>query len=191
MKLVWKGKLNSETCFTYSDLPVEAKALVNDKKAWLMYLLVVPLLALAYFSIQIRLSSVEGVLFARSALFAGIGLAIVFLPLHELIHAALCPCEATIFVYFTGVGISLIPTCKINKVRYIVMALMPTLLLGIIPLAIWLVFPFSAVISSLLFAFSIGSLSMCLGDVYNAILAIGKMPRGSALVTSGTSCYYF
>ncbi len=192
MKFVWKGKMNAETIFTYPDLPQKAKPLVNDKSAWLMYLIVIPLLALAYVFIQMRRISFSGVLFTRPALFLGIGLALIFLPIHELIHAMFCPTKSTIFVYFTGVGISLIPTCKIKKARYIVMALMPTCILGMVPLVLWVILPgMNALISSILFAFSIGNLSMCVGDIYNAILAIAKMPSGSVLVTSGTNCYYF
>ncbi len=192
MKFVWKGKMNAETIFTYPDLPEGAKCLVNEKRAWLMYLIVVPLLAFAYMFIQIRRPSVDGVLFTRPALFIGIGFALIFLPIHELIHAVFCPRKSTIFVYFTAVGIGLIPTCELKKVRYIVMVLMPTFILGIVPLVLWLVLPgMTAAVSSILFAFSIGSLSMCIGDIYNAILAVAKMPRGSVLITSGTNCYYF
>lgn len=192
MKFVWKGKMNAETIFTYPDLPTEAKPLVNEERAWPMYLIVVPLLAFAYLFIQIRRSTFDGILFSRHALFMGIGLALIFLPIHELIHAVFCPKKSAIFVYFTGAGISLIPTCSLKKIRYIVMVLMPTVILGIVPLALWLVVPgMTSFISSILFAFSIGNLSMCIGDIYNAILAIAKMPRDSVLATSGTNCYYF
>ncbi len=192
MKFAWKGKMNAETIFTYPDLPMEAKPLVNEKRAWLMYLIIIPLLAFAYLFIQIRRPSFNGVLFTRPALFIGIGFALLFLPIHEFIHAVFCPRNATILIYFTGSGISLIPTCSLQKIRYVVMAFMPTFILGIVPLALWLLLPrMTSVISSILFAFSIGSLSMCIGDIYNAILAIAKMPRGSVLVTSGTNCYYF
>lgn len=47
------------------------------------------------------------------------------------------------------------------------------------------------IIDSVLFAFSIGSLSMCVGDIYNAILAALKMNRHSVLVTSKTNIYYY
>ncbi len=192
MKFIWKGKMTTETAFVYSSLPKNAKPLINEKRAWLMYMLVVPILVLAYLSIQIRQPSFSGVLFTRPALFVGVGLALIFLPIHELIHASFCPAEAIILIYVTGAGISLVPDCKIRKKRYIVMVLMPTLILGMIPIVLWLTLSgMSAVISSILFAFSISNLVVSIGDIYNAILAVAKMPKNAVLVTSGVNCYFF
>ena len=49
----------------------------------------------------------------------------------------------------------------------------------------------NVIVSSILFAFSTGSLSMCVGDIYNAFLAALKMNRHSVLVTSKTDIYYY
>lgn len=192
MKLVWKGKMTPENTFVFPDLPQNAKPLFNPKSAWCVYLLIIPILALAYIAIQIRIPYVEGILFAKPALFAGLGLSVIFLIVHELLHALCCPKSATIYVYFSLGGISLIPTCKLKKGRYIFMVLLPTILLGIVPLAIWLCFPgMSVTMSSVLFAFSIGSLCMCIGDIYNAALAAVKMSKSSVLVTSEMNVYIF
>ena len=48
-----------------------------------------------------------------------------------------------------------------------------------------------SIISSILFAISIGSLSMCVGDIYNDFLVALKMNRHSVLVTSKTNIYYY
>ena len=192
MKFMWQGKMTPQTAFTYSALPADARPLIKVKSAWLMYLLVIPLLLVAYLAIKIRLLSFDGMLFTKWALFIGVGLSVIFLPVHEMIHALLCPKNSIIYVYFTGIGISLVPTCELRKNRYLLMAMMPTLILGIIPLLVWLIIPnIDVVISSILFGFSVGSLSMCIGDIYNVMNAIIKMPKESKLVTSGTNCYYF
>lgn len=192
MKLIWKGKMKPENAFVYLDLPKNAKPLLDTKSTWSMYLLIIPILVIAYGAIQIRLPNVKGIMFTRPALLAGIGLALVFLFVHELIHAIFCPKGTTLYVYYTYAGISLIPTCKLTKGRYMLMAIMPTIILGITPLVIWMLFPgMGAVASSIFFAFSIGSLSMCIGDIYNVILAAIKMPKGAVLVTSEMNCYFF
>ena len=84
------------------------------------------------------------------------------------------------------------PACGLKKNRYLLVALMPTIVLGVIPFIMWICFPgMNVIISSILFAFSIGSLSMCVGDIYNAFLAALKMNRHSVLVTSKTDIYYY
>lgn len=192
MKLVWKGKMTPENAFVFSNLPESAKPLQNPNSAWSMYLLIVPVLLIAYAAIQIRISYVEGIMFSQTALFVGVGLSVIFSIVHEFIHAIFCPKGATIFVYFTSAGISLVPACKLSKGRYILVALMPTIVLGIIPLIIWMCFPgMSVTVGSISFAFSIGSLSMCIGDIHNVILAVIKMPKDSVLVTSEMNCYIF
>lgn len=192
MKLLWKGKMTSDNLFVSKDMPDNAKMLSSEKYTWLAYLLVVPILAIAYAGIVIRRPYVEGVAFNKIALFVGVGLSLVFLVVHELIHALCCPKGTTVFFYLTSAGISCVPTCSLKKIRYLLIALMPTVVLGIIPFVVWLCFPgLNVIISSILFAFSIGSLSMSVGDIYNAILAAVKMNRNSVLVTSKTNIYYY
>lgn len=190
MTLQWKGKLTEENSFVYPDLPENAKPFFDSKSSWCMYLLIVPVLALAYIGIQIRLRYVDGVMFSRGALFCGVVLAIPFLFVHELLHALCCPKGSVVNMYWSTAGISLIPTCPIKKKRYIIMALLPTLVLGIVPLVVWLcITSMNVTLGSIIFAFSIGSLSMSIGDIFNVLVALKKMTRESLLVTSGTQSY--
>lgn len=190
MKLIWKGKLTQDNAFEYPNLPEDAKLLFNPKAAWSMYLLIIPILAIAYVAIQLRLPRVEGIMFARPELLIGVVLALLFLLVHEFIHALCCPKGSTIYAYYTSAGISLIPTCKLHKARYIFVVLIPNIILGVLPLAVWIIFSdINAHLGSVIFSFSISCLAMGIGDIYNAILAILKMPRNSFLVTSGLNCY--
>lgn len=192
MKLQWKGKLTEHNSFTYSELPQNAKPLLDGASSWKMYLGVIPILVLAYVGIKIKLHLVEGVIFARWPLLIGIGLALVFVVVHELIHAICCPKDATIWIYWTSAGIAAVPTCPLTKRRYIFVALMPTLILGIVPFIVWLLLPgLNVTLSSIFFTFSIGSMGMCVSDVYNGILATQKMPAGSVLITSDNNCFFF
>lgn len=192
MKLIWKGKLTEETAFQYPKLPENAVSLHNPKYEWTMYLLIVPVLALAYAAIQIRLPHIDGIMFSRPALLVGVVLALALLIVHEFIHAIFCPKAAIIYAYYSSAGISLVPTCKLGKARYLVVAAMPNLILGIVPLIIWTTCPqINATIGSIIFTIAIGSLAMGIGDIYNIILAIAKMPQKSSIVTSGMNCYFF
>lgn len=192
MKIAWKGFLNEHNLFIYSDLPADAKKLFSDKNAWAAYLLIIPVLIIAYIGIRLRLPYVTGFMFTKWAVLAGVAISLPFLVVHELIHAICCPKTSEIFLYVTSAGICLIPTCPLSKHRYIMMAMMPTVILGICPFLVWLFHPeLNVQTGSILFGFSIGSLSMCIGDIYNVILAAAKMTSQSVLVTSGKDCYYF
>lgn len=192
MKITWKGSMNEHNLFVCPDLPGDTKKLVSDQSAWTMYLLMIPILILAYVGIKLRLAYVAGTMFTKWALLAGAALSLPFLVAHEFIHTICCPKTSEIFLYVTSAGICIIPTCPLSKRRYIIMALMPTVILGICPFLVWLFDPVCSVqAGSILFGFSLGSLSMCIGDIYNAILAGAKMTSDSVLVTSGKDCYYF
>ena len=192
MKIVWTGFMNEQNLFTYPDLPGDAKKLISDQNTWMVYLLVVPILIIAYVGIRLRLPYVTGAMFIKWATLLGVALTLPFLVVHEFIHAICCPRNSEIFLYVTAAGICLIPTCPLSKRRYVIMALMPTVILGILPFLVWLFqAELNAQTSSILFGFSLGSLSTCIGDIYNVILASAKMTAGSVLVTSGKDCYYF
>ena len=192
MKIAWKGFMNEHNLFTYSDLPGDAQKLISDKSAWMMYLLIIPILLIAYIGIKLRLPYVTESMFTRWAPLVGVILSAPFLVVHEFIHAICCPRASEIFLYVTSAGICLIPTCPLSKRRYIVMAMMPAVILGFFPFLVWLFHPeLNVQISPILFGFSLGSLSMCIGDIYNVILASTKMTAESVLVTSGKDCFYF
>jgi len=192
MKLKWKGKLTEGNAFVYPDLPEDAKSFSDSKSSWKMLLLIIPVLAMAYVGIQIRLKYVDGIMFSKGALFFGVALAIPFLFIHELLHAICCPKGSIVNMYWSTAGISLIPTCPIKKQRYIIMALLPTLILGIIPFLLWLFIPaIDAILGSVIFAFSIGSLSMSIGDIFNVLIALKKMNHNSYLITSAMQIYIF
>lgn len=192
MKIVWKGSMNEQNLFVYPGLPENARKLVSDRSAWASYLLIIPVLIFTYIGIKLRLPYAAGPMFAKWALIVGTVLSLPFLAVHEFIHAACCPKASEIFLYLTSAGICLIPTCPLSKRRYLMMAIMPAVILGICPFLIWLLAPgLDAQTALILFVFSVGSLSMCVGDVYNVILAAAKMTPESVFIPSGKGCLYF
>lgn len=192
MKLKWNGMVSKKNPLPSPVVPNKAKKLMESSKSWQVYILIIPILLLAWLCIVVRRPFTTGVTFTKGALFLGVGLSVLFIVVHELVHAICCPKRSEILVYGTTAGVCLIPTCPLGKRRYIVIAIMPALILGIFPLLAWLLLTrLSPGMSSVVFAFSIGSLSMCLGDFYNIILAARKMTSKSLLITSGSDCYYY
>lgn len=192
MKVIWKGRMREENAFMYENMPEEAKKLFPERGTWAMYLIILPVLLMAYMGIRIRLSYATEIILSKGEFLAGVLLSALFLSVHELLHAVCCPRGSVCFLYVTPAGLCVIPTCPLRKSRYIFMAVMPTVVLGICPFLVWLLCPhMSVAMGSVLFGFSVGSLSMCIGDIYNVILSLCKMKRQSVLVTSGKDCYYF
>ncbi len=192
MILIWKGKLTKETAFTYPDLPLDAKKLFPEHGGWtiLMYLFVIPVLLFAYGGILLHKQIVGVVSLSLKGGLVGIVLALLLLSVHELIHSAFCPQESQGYLYWTMTGLCFIPASPLKKGRYLGMLLMPAVILGILPFLVWCFLPgIPSFWGSALFACSLGSLGMCVGDFYNAVLAAVKMPPDSRLVTSGMDCY--
>lgn len=103
--------MTTDNLFIPDNIPDSAKMLSSEKYAWLAYLLVVPILAIAYAGIVIRRPYVVGIAFNKIAFFIGVGLSIVFLVVHELIHALCCPRDTTVFVYLMPTYGSRCPSC--------------------------------------------------------------------------------
>lgn len=191
-KLIWKGAMNDRNRFVCDDLPPDAKKLFPEHGQWKMYLLILPILLMAYLAIIIRSTYAPGMMFSRVSLLIGVVLSLPFIAVHELIHAFCCPGGTIVYMYTVPLGLCMIPTQPLRKGRYLFMVLMPAVILGIIPFALWLCVPaLSTAAGSILFGFALGSLSMSIGDIYNAILAMVKMTPDSLLITSGNDCYYF
>ena len=141
MKVIWKGPMREENVFRYGDIPEDAQKLFPERGGWAMSLLILPIFLLAYMGIRIRLSYAAGMIFSKGELLAGVLLSVLFLSVHELIHAVCCPRGSVCFLYVTPVGLCIIPANPLGKYRYIFMAVMPTVVLGIVPFLVWLFFP--------------------------------------------------
>jgi len=71
------------------------------------------------------------------------------------------------------------------------MAMAPAILLGFIPMIIWIFIPVKFImLNSIIFSFSWASLSVSAADIYNAIKAL-KLPKESFIQASGTKVYWF
>jgi len=115
----------------------------------------------------------------------------MFLIIHELIHGLSCPKNCVVNYYYSAHGISAYPLSPMSRNRYIFMAMAPAILLGFIPMIIWIFIPVKFImLNSIIFSFSWASLSVSAADIYNAIKAL-KLPKESFIQASGTKVYWF
>ena len=122
----------------------------------------------------------------------GIFIGLLLMPVHELLHAV-CYCEGQA-VY---IGISLekfaaFAVCheKISRRRFIVMSLMPVLL-GIIPLAVFLIGPSSPVLSAICIPSGIIGMLSPMPDYMDVHTVHKQVPKGAYIQSQNDGFYWF
>ena len=113
---------------------------------------------------------------------------------HEYLHAVLFPQRADVVVY-NALDKGLLfcySTYPISKLRHIVILVTPSLILGIIPFIIWLLFPArTGYITACSNAFFMIMILAGAGDYISAIISLFALPRGSYIQMDGKSNYYY
>jgi len=112
---------------------------------------------------------------------------------HELLHG-ICfgkAAEVELLIAPKQLALFVVSNQPISKARFIFLSLFPNLTFGWLPLAVWMLLPYSAVYSDHLFTFSAVSVLFGIGDYLNVFNAIRQMPKGSMQQLSGFSSYWF
>lgn len=200
MKLVVKGKYESEAQLPLADLPpnavrfAEPESPVELNKRASLYAL--PTLLLVIALIFCRLLLYEGSPFGFRYsiwLLAGMFISFLFILPHELLHG-LCfskDAEVQLFYFLKAAMAFVICTEPIGKGRFIWLSLCPNLLLGWLPLLLWTMLPLPPGPSHLLFGCAASLVFMGVGDYMNAHNALKQMPKGSMQVLSGFHSYWY
>ncbi|MCL2059655.1 MAG: DUF3267 domain-containing protein [Oscillospiraceae bacterium] len=123
------------------------------------------------------------------------GMLFAFLTLvpHEFLHA-ICfgkDAEVELFIAPKQLSLFVISTQPITKARYIFLSLLPNLVFGWLPLAVWAALPYSAFFSDHLLTFSVLAILFGVGDYMNSYNAARQMPKGSMQQLSGFNSYWF
>jgi len=121
----------------------------------------------------------------------GVLVSLLFIVPHELLHAVCFPKNAKVDLYFTNFGAFVISSYPIKKIRFIMLSLLPSVILGIIPLIIWALIPNNNLLTEILFSFGSLSLLMGCGDMINVFNSITQMPKGSVQQLSGFNSYWY
>ncbi len=199
MRLRYKGFVRNATDLPEFDLPANAVQFKEPEtvKGFFrraMFLYSIPLIAfvLAIRGAEIRLW--ETYVPWEPCDLLGCLIALLLLVPHELLHAVCFPKEAEVYLYFCSQGAMV--TCKepLSKRRFIFMSLLPLIILGILPMLIWLVMPPAQFSSDFLFTFytvaAINTLGCC-GDLMNVYNAMRQVPNDALVQMSGIHTYWF
>ena len=198
MKLSFKGYCPDMTALPKGDLPENAVKFIEPEneealiKAMLPY--TIPPLLVIGFALSIRFllhGSLGIVLNYWWVYLAYLLLFFLAAAVHELMHAIWFPKGAAVELYITHALWFVHSTTPVSKTRFITLCLFPNIILGLIPLVVWIFIPLSPPIGTILFALS-GTmfLSGC-GDYLNSWNAIQQMPKGSMQQLSGLNSYWF
>jgi len=126
-------------------------------------------------------------------IWVGIILSLPAFVLHEILHAVCFGKNAEVGLYIAPKQgfLFVLSNAPISKPRFIFMSLFPNIILGLIPLIIWIIIPMGDVQGSILFIFSSTLILGGAGDYLNSYNAFKQMPKGSIQQLSGMNSYWF
>ncbi len=138
MKIKWLRK------YTGNNLPTveqksDAKTLPAVTTKSIVMLL--PILLLFVLCVYCKRRYLGGIAFSRIDWMIGLVIALVFFPVHELLHAFCFPAKSEVFMFYTMQGLGITCTTPITRNRFILVNLIPSTVLGLIPLILFMVIP--------------------------------------------------
>jgi len=188
MKIKWIGKYTGNN-LPVADLAPEAKALppVTGKSA----LAIIPILLIVFLFVYLKGMWDGRILFSRVDLAIGFCIGILLFPVHELLHAVCFPAGGEVVMYYTMQGLGTSCTAPMKRNRFIWVSVFPSIVLGLIPFALFLVIPSSYVFAeTILFAVSFLHLGAGYADYCN-LLHLMKVPRNALIQISGEKIYWY
>lgn len=194
MKLVWKGIYRDEAQLSKGVLPDNAVPFVEPKTPMELSLKasvwILPVAALALLCVYVK-SLLTGQ-WAVPLNIIGVLLAIAAALPHELMHAVCFPKNAVVEMYAAPKQLMafVFSTYPVSRRRFVGLSLLPSLVLGLLPLLIWLALPDGSW-GSIVFTFALISLSLGVGDFLNSFNALRQMPKGALTQLSGFHSYWF
>ena len=187
VKLIYKGKYTSENDLPVCEHPqnyVPFREMQDMKKlAVILNLLSVPLFALTAAGLFLR-----GVVFDHSlALNLGMLTALLMLFPHEFLHALCFKGEVELWTNFKMGMLFVVGTEDMSKSRVVFLSLLPNLIFGFIPYALFLLRP------EWVFFGAMGAISipMGIGDYYNVYNCLTQVPKGALVYMSGMHSYWY
>ena len=117
MKIKWIGKYDGKNLPTV-DVEVGAKELpeVTSKSA----IMLIPIVLLFACCVYIKKTYLGGVAFSRVDWMIGLVIALLFFPVHELIHAVSFPAGSEVIMFYTTQGLGTTCTSPMTRNRFIV-----------------------------------------------------------------------
>lgn len=201
MKLTYKGICNDFSTLDTGVLPENAvkfrepdtAAALNTAMVLVMLSVagVVTLVVLAAFFIHGELR-LELASLTSWPFWAGLGLHVASFVPHELLHAVAFPWKHPVSFYISPKNMVLFvcSTEAVSKRRIIWLSLLPNIILGWIPLIIWVFMP-AGFWGTVIFLFAAFNTLSGAGDYMNVFNSLRQMPKGSMHQHSGMNSYWF
>lgn len=187
MKIKWIGKYDGNN-LPVVDVETDAKPLpeITTKSAFMLVPILLVFALFAYF----KGAYLGGIAFSRGSWMIGLAVALLFCPVHELLHAVCFPAGSEVFMFYTMQGLGTTCTTPVTRNRFIVVNLLPSMILGFIPLILFMVIPHTyAFVSTVLCVFSL--VHLCCGYVdYLNIAHSLKLPPNAIIQISGAKIYW-
>ena len=181
MKIKWIGKYDGKNLPTV-DVGTGAKELpeVTSKSA----IILIPIVLLFACCVYVKKTYLGGVAFSRVDWMIGLVIALFFFPVHELIHAVSFPAGSEVIMFYTTQGLGTTCTSLMTRNRFIVVNMLPSLILGIVPLIAYMIVP-----STVLCVFSLIHVGTGYADYLN-IVHLLRLPADSKIQISGAKIYW-
>lgn len=111
-------------------------------------------------------------------------------PVHELIHAVSFPAGSEVIMFYTTQGLGTTCTSPMTRNRFIVVNMLPSLILGVVPLIAYMIVPRTyAFASAVLCVFSLVHVGTGYVDYLN-IVHLLRLPADSKIQISGAKIYW-
>lgn len=188
MRIRWIGKYNGKN-LPAAELPPGARRVMEPDGGALPALLV--LLAVAFGLLSVKKYLLDGTILLRGPMTLGFGLALLLVPLHELLHAAAFPAGAEVDIFYTRFGLGTSCTAPVSRGRFLLIALLPSTVLGLVPLAALLLVPGEAC-RWISFLFGVGALHLAGGNSdYVTALHLLRLPPDATVQISEGEIYWY
>lgn len=187
MKIHYMGKYNGDAdslpCLPHKPNAVKFKEAENDKKLSVIANIASIVLLIPMFFIYYKRAENLGAF----DICIGALLTIVILLPHEYLHAICYKKDAYVYTNLKRGMLFVTGPEDMSKSRFIFMCMLPNLVFGFIPFAVFLVFPKLTILG----AFSAVAICEGVGDYYNVFNALTQMPKGARTYLHGFNSYWY
>ena len=189
MKLIYKGTYHSE-----ADLPTHTHPAgyvpFREPEDMQQLARMMSRIGLVLTAAVFALLVLRGFPYLRSrGIYAFYGMALSLLTLlpHELLHGICFKGEAELWTNLKMGMLFVVGTEDMSKVRFVFMSLLPNLLFGIVPFALFLAQPHRLLLGAL----GATCIPMGIGDYYNVYNCLTQVPKGALVYLSGMHSYWY
>ena len=191
--IIWCGNKKWDSAFPEKPLPDNAVRLERKDNIFtgsLPYAIVPFLICLLVIFIKWRWLGTKTVYPALVPV--GILIGLLLMPVHELLHAVCYGAGQTIYIGISLEKFAAFAVCheKISKRRFVVMSLMP-MLLGIIPLAVFLTAPSSPILSAICIPIGVFGMLSPMPDYMDVHMVCKQVPDGAYIQSQNDGIYWF